>query len=141
MAVQSSLQWVPVLPLDEAPTPGTTKAVFIADLDLCIAADAQGLLFVLGNKCPPTNQPLSFGTVSGNYLKDPVLGTKVDIETGEALEWCPSILGKLLRPILGPKPDGPVVPTFKVNRRGVLHHHHTMQRSPPIYLPLYRACL
>lgn len=116
MAVQSSLQWVPVLPLDEAPTPGTTRAIFIADLDLCIAADSQGLLFVLGNKCPPTNQPLSFGTVSGNYLKDPVLGTKVDIETGEALEWCPSLLGKLLRPILGPKPDGPVVPTFKVSR-------------------------
>lgn len=119
-------QWVPIFSLDEAPTPGTTKAVFVADLDLCVAADAQGLLFVLGNKCPPTNQPLSFGTVTGNYLKDPVLGTKVDIETGEAIEWCPSILGKLLGPILGPKPDGPVVPTFKVSM--ALKHglEHTM---------------
>ena len=54
----------------------------------------------------PGNEPADY---TGGSIQ------RVDIETGEALEWCPSILGKLLRPILGPKPDGPVVPTFKVS--------------------------
>lgn len=60
---QSKFEWVPVVPIKEAPSPGTAKSVFVSDLDLCVAADEQGLLYVLGNKCPPANQPLSFSLV------------------------------------------------------------------------------
>lgn len=60
---QSKFEWVPVVPINEAPSPGTAKSVFVADLDLCVAADEKGLLYVLGNKCPPANQPLSFSLV------------------------------------------------------------------------------
>lgn len=49
-----------------------------------------------------------------NCLKDPVLGTKIDVETGDVVEWCPSLLGKLLSPILGPEPENAGVNVFKV---------------------------
>jgi len=60
---QAKFEWVPVVPLKEAPEPGTAKSFFVTDLDLCVAADDKGLLYVLGNKCPPANQPLSFSLV------------------------------------------------------------------------------
>lgn len=60
---QTKFEWVPVVPMNEAPSPGTAKSVFVSDLDLCVAADDKGLLYVLGNKCPPANQPLSFSLV------------------------------------------------------------------------------
>lgn len=116
-AVKEKFDWVPILSISEAPAPGTAKSVFTSDLDLCVAADENGLLYVLGNKCPPANQPLSFSTVSNNIIKDPVLGTKIDIETGDVVQWCPSLLGKLLGPILGPKPENAGVPTFKVRSK------------------------
>lgn len=116
-SVKEKFDWVPILPISEAPAPGTAKSVFTSDLDLCVAADENGLLYVLGNKCPPANQPLSFSTVSNNIIKDPVLGTKIDIETGDVVQWCPSLVGKLLSPILGPKPDNAGVPTFKVRSK------------------------
>ena len=59
----AKFDWVPIVSLKEAPSPGTAKSVFVTDLDLCIAADDKGLLYVLGNKCPPANQPLSFSLV------------------------------------------------------------------------------
>lgn len=52
--------------------------------------------------------------VVNNCLKDPVLGTKINIETGDVVEWCPSLLGKLLSPILGPEPANAGVNVFKV---------------------------
>ncbi|CAM9774649.1 unnamed protein product [Ectocarpus fasciculatus] len=117
-AARSNEQWVPILPIDEAPTPGTAKSIYVADLDLCVAADERGLLYVLGNKCPPANQPLSFSLVSNNVIKDPVLGTKIDIETGDVIEWCPNLLGKLLSPILGAQPENAGVQTFVVRQKG-----------------------
>lgn len=107
--------WIDVIAIKDAPAPGTATSVFAADLDLCVAADDSGLLYVIGNKCPPANQPLSFSKVVNKTIKDPVLGTVIDLETGDVLEWCPSLLGKLLRPILGSAPaDAGVVP-FKVS--------------------------
>lgn len=52
--------------------------------------------------------------VVNGVIKDPVLGTKIDIETGDVVEWCPSFLGKLLSPILGPEPENAGVNVFKV---------------------------
>lgn len=62
---QTKFDWVPVLAINDAPSSGTAKSVFVSDLDLCVAADEKGLLYVLGNKCPPANQPLSFSLVRG----------------------------------------------------------------------------
>eukprot|EP00903_Cladosiphon_okamuranus_P021661 g19915.t1 len=115
---QAKFEWIPVVPLNAAPEPGTAKSVFVADLDLCVAADEKGLLYVLGNKCPPANQPLSFSLVVNGVIKDPVLGTKIDIETGDVVEWCPSLLGKLLSPLLGPEPENAGVNVFKVRSKG-----------------------
>lgn len=56
-----------------------------------------------------------------NCVKDPVLGTKIDIETGDVVEWCPSLLGKLLGPILGPEPEDAGVNVFKVGPNSVVH--------------------
>ncbi|CAM9304870.1 unnamed protein product [Hapterophycus canaliculatus] len=118
---QQGFEWVPVVPIDEAPSPGTAKSVFVSDLDLCVAADEKGLLYVLGNKCPPANQPLSFSLVVNGCIKDPVLGTKIDVETGDVVDWCPSLLGKLLGPILGPEPENAGVNVFKVrSKKGIL---------------------
>ena len=52
--------------------------------------------------------------VVNGVIKDPVLGTKIDVETGDVVEWCPSFLGKLLSPILGPEPENAGVNVFKV---------------------------
>lgn len=114
----TKFQWVKILPLSDAPAPGTTKSVFAADLDLCIAADDAGLLYVVGNKCPPANQPLSFSAVVNKCVKDPVLGTKIDLETGGIVDWCPSLLGKLLTPLVGPEPENGGVPAYKVRSTG-----------------------
>lgn len=114
------LDWVNVVSIDNAPAPGMAKSVFVADLDLCVAADSSGLLYVIGNKCPPANQPLSFSKVVDKTIKDPVLGTVVDLETGDVLDWCPSLLGKLLGPLLGPAPPNAGVVPYKVGYRLVL---------------------
>ncbi|CAN0013994.1 unnamed protein product [Discosporangium mesarthrocarpum] len=111
-------EWVKVLPMSEAPGPGTAKSVYVSDLDLCVAASSSGLLYVIGNKCPPANQPLSFSPVVGDCITDPVFGTKIDMETGEAVDWCPSFLGKVLSPIFGSAPEGPAVPVYKVRKSG-----------------------
>ncbi|CAN0276169.1 unnamed protein product [Ascophyllum nodosum] len=116
-AVKEKFDWVPILEISDAPAPGKAKSVFAADLDLCVAADESGLLYVLGNKCPPTNQPLSFSPVVNNMIKDPVLGTTINIETGDVVDWCPSFLGKVLSPLLGSKPDGAGVATFQVRSK------------------------
>lgn len=59
----------------------------------------------------------SFPQVVNGCIKDPVLGTKIDIETGDVVDWCPSLLGKLLSPILGPEPENAGVNVFKVSFR------------------------
>lgn len=85
---QQASEWVPVIPIDNAPSPGTAKSVFVADLDLCVAADEKGLLYVLGNKCPPANQPLSFSLVSHAV---------VDIIAGWVAVVCDTTVGKEAR--------------------------------------------
>lgn len=117
-APKEQFKWVKILPISEAPAPGTCTSAFAADLDLCVAADASGLLYVVGNKCPPANQPLSFSPVVDKCVKDPIFGTKIDLETGGIVDWCPSLLGKLLGPILGPEPENGGVFAYKVRSSG-----------------------
>ncbi len=114
---------------------------------LLVLRASAALSSALGFTCPLHN-PLSlmaFGCVSRSHtdailveqvvnqcLKDPVLGTKIDIETGDVVEWCPSLLGRLLSPILGPEPENAGVNVFKVGRESTAAHF--------LAEPIPRAC-
>merc|ERR1712130_542305 len=78
--------------------------------------DPKGSVYALGDKCPPVNQPLSFGKVNADgTIEDPVLGTKFSLKTGEVVgKWCPSGIGKLLGGLFDPIG----VPTFPVKKKG-----------------------
>merc|ERR1719401_3013899 len=76
---------------------------------------AKRAVYALGDKCPPVNQPLSFGEVSADgTICDPVLGTKFNLKTGKVEAWCPSGLGKLIGGLF--EPAG--VPTYPVKAKG-----------------------
>merc|ERR1712087_321617 len=82
---------------------------------ICIAVDPRGAVYALGDKCPPVNQPLSFGKVDDDgTISDPVLGTKFSLRTGEVVSWCPTGLGKLLGGLFDPVG----VPTYPVKAKG-----------------------
>jgi nitrite reductase/ring-hydroxylating ferredoxin subunit len=95
--------------------PGKATSGVAGGLAICIAVDSKGAVYALGDKCPPVNQPLSFGKVDGNTIQDPVLGTKFSLKTGEVVgPWCPSGIGKLIGGAFSP--EG--VPTFPVKVSG-----------------------
>merc|ERR1712174_46518 len=72
--VPPSVKYMPCISTDDLPAPGSA---------ICIAVDPKGSVFALGDKCPPVNQPLSFGKVnSDGTIQDPVLGTKFSLKTG-----------------------------------------------------------
>lgn len=75
--------------------------------------------------------------VVNGIIKDPVLGTKIDIETGDVVEWCPSFLGKLLSPILGAEPENAGVNVFKV--RG--DSDHACVRRVGVFCGVCQVCL
>ena len=111
----SKLQYVPCIPVDKLPSPGSATSGVAGGLAICIAVDPSGSVYALGDKCPPVNQPLSFGKVDSNTIQDPVLGTKFSLKTGEVVgAWCPSGIGKLLGGLFDPVG----VPTFPVKKKG-----------------------
>jgi len=112
----SKLEYVPCIAVDDLPKPGTATSGVAGGLAICIAVDPKGSLYALGDKCPPVNQPLSFGSVeSDGTIKDPVLGTKFDLKTGEVVgKWCPSGIGAIIGGAF--TPIG--VPTYPVRQRG-----------------------
>merc|ERR1712051_509591 len=108
-----SLKYVPCISTADLPKPGSATSGVAGGLAICIAVDPKGAVYALGDKCPPVNQPLSFGKVdTDGTIADPVLGTKFSLKTGEVEAWCPSGLGKLIGGIF--EPTG--VPTFKVRQ-------------------------
>lgn len=111
---KSTLKYVPCLDVKDLPKPGFATSGVAGGLAICIAVDAKGGLFALGDKCPPVNQPLSFGKVVGNTITDPVLGTKFNLKTGEVEDWCPSGIGKLLGGVFDPVG----VPTYACKKAG-----------------------
>jgi nitrite reductase/ring-hydroxylating ferredoxin subunit len=111
---KSVVKYVPVLPLDQLPKPGSATSGVAGGLAICIAVDQKGSVYALGDKCPPVNQPLSFGKVSGNTIQDPVLGTTFNLKTGAVESWCPSGIGKLIGGAF--TPEG--VPTYPVRKSG-----------------------
>jgi len=112
---QQSLKYVPCIPVDALPKPGTATSGVAGGLAICIAVDPSGSIYALGDKCPPVNQPLSFGKVESGTIEDPVLGTKFSLKTGEVVgQWCPSGIGKLLGGLFVPVG----VPVFPVKKSG-----------------------
>lgn len=109
-----SLKYVPCIDVKDLPSPGSATSGVAGGLAICIAVDEKGSVYALGDKCPPVNQPLSFGTVSGNTITDPVLGTKFNLKTGDVVDWCPSGIGKLLGGLFDPVG----VPSFPCKKAG-----------------------
>ncbi len=112
--ISPKLQYVPCIPVKDLPKPGSATSGVAGGLAICIAVDTDGSVFALGDKCPPVNQPLSFGKVTKGCIADPVLGTKFNLKTGDVVEWCPSGIGR----ILGGAFDPIGVPTYPVKKQG-----------------------
>lgn len=112
----SKLQYVPCISTKDLPKPGLATSGVAGGLAICIAVDPKGSVYALGDKCPPVNQPLSFGKVfPDGTIEDPVLGTKFSLKTGEVVgPWCPSGIGKLLGGLFAPSG----VPTYPVQQKG-----------------------
>jgi nitrite reductase/ring-hydroxylating ferredoxin subunit len=111
----ASLKFVDCISTEDLPAPGSATSGVAGGLAICIAVDPKGAVYALGDKCPPVNQPLSFGKVGDDgTISDPVLGTKFDLKTGEVVSWCPSGLGKLIGGIFDPVG----VPTYPVKASG-----------------------
>merc|ERR1712232_1135448 len=91
---KEKIQYVPALDIADLPKPGTATSCVAGGLAICIA----------GDKCPPVNQPLSFGKVGDGYIEDPVLGTKFSLSSGDVLPgaWCTAGIGKLLGGLFDP---------------------------------------
>jgi nitrite reductase/ring-hydroxylating ferredoxin subunit len=111
---KSKMAYVPCISLKDLPRPGEATSGVAGGLAICIAVDKKGSVYALGDKCPPVNQPLSFGKVNDDgTIQDPVLGTKFSLKTGEVVgAWCPSGIGKLLGAAFSPVG----VPTYPVKQ-------------------------
>jgi len=104
----------PCIPVADLPKPGGATSGVAGGLAICIAVDEKGAVYALGDKCPPINQPLSFGKVADGAITDPLLGTKFSLKSGDVVDWCPSGIGKILGGAFTPVG----VPVFKVRTRG-----------------------
>lgn len=114
--IKPALKYVPCISKEELPEPGKATSGVAGGLAICIAVDEKGSVFALGDKCPPINQPLSFGKVFDGAIQDPVLGTRFNLKTGAVAEgeWCTSPIGKLVGGLF--EPAG--VPTYPVKTKG-----------------------
>lgn len=107
------VQYVPCITAEELPDPGFATSGVAGGLAICIAVTPKGKIYALGDKCPPVNQPLSFGRVTEDTIEDPVLGTKFSLKTGDVVgKFCPSGIGLLLGGLF--EPSG--VPTYTVKK-------------------------
>jgi len=113
---KQKLQYVPCISTDDLPAPGSATSGVAGGLAICIAVDPAGKVYALGDKCPPVNQPLSFGKVNDDgTIQDPVLGTKFSLKTGEVVgNWCPAGIGKLIGGLFDPVG----VPVYPVKAKG-----------------------
>jgi nitrite reductase/ring-hydroxylating ferredoxin subunit len=111
-AIPTKKTWVSFAPSSEC-QPGQITSGFRYGQEIAIAND-KGSLYAIANKLPPTAQPATFGELQGKgILKEPITGTEFNMKTGKPVgEWCPSLVGKLFRLLVGPT-DVPVYPVRK----------------------------
>jgi len=114
--IKPKLQYVPCIATKDIAAPGRATSGVAGGLAICIATDEGGKLWALGDKCPPINQPLSFGSVSDGCIADPVLGTRFNLKTGTVAEddWCTSPIGRIVGGLF--EPAG--VPTYACKTKG-----------------------
>merc|ERR1711924_458941 len=79
---------------------GTIESGFRQGQEIAIA-NANGTLYALSNKLPPTGQPATLGKVEKLEGKDVIVealsGSCFDLKTGKPVgPWCPSTVGRLL---------------------------------------------
>merc|ERR1712238_562641 len=109
----SKLKFVPLIKKADLPPKGSATSRVAGGLAICVAVDEKGGIYALGDKCPPVNQPLSFGKVRDGTIEDPVLGTRFSLKNGNVVgKWCPSGIGNLLGGLF--EPLG--VPTYQVKQ-------------------------
>jgi len=114
-AGKSSVKFVNAIPISELPPKGKAVGVIAGGLDVCVAVSSDGSIYALGNKAPPTGNPLKDGKVSKTTIKDAQFGTEFDLETGAVVgRWCPGGLGFVIGKLF--EPTG--VPTYKVKKAG-----------------------
>merc|ERR1719235_2938367 len=113
-AIPAKKQWITFVTAKECP-PGTVASGFRYGQEIAIAND-KGNLYAIANKLPPTGQPATFGEIQGKgILKEPVTGTEFNMKTGKPIgEWCPTLVGKLFRLLVGPSE----VATYPVRKSG-----------------------
>jgi len=113
-AIPTTKKWVPFVAARDCP-PGTVASGFKFGQEIAIAND-KGSLYALANKLPPTGQPATFAEIQGKgILKEPVSGTLFNMKTGKPVgEWCPTLVGKLFRLLVGPTE----VTTYPVRKSG-----------------------
>jgi nitrite reductase/ring-hydroxylating ferredoxin subunit len=113
-AIPTKKSWITFVSTKECP-PGQIASGFRYGQEIAVAND-KGQLYAISNKLPPTGQPATFATLEGKGLmKEPVTGTLFNMKTGKPVgEWCPSLVGKLFRLLVGPQE----VPVYPVRKSG-----------------------
>jgi nitrite reductase/ring-hydroxylating ferredoxin subunit len=113
-AIPTKKSWISFVSAKECP-PGQIASGFRYGQEIAVAND-KGQLYAISNKLPPTGQPATFATLEGKGLmKEPVTGTLFNMKTGKPVgEWCPSLVGKLFRLLVGPQE----VPVYPVRKSG-----------------------
>jgi nitrite reductase/ring-hydroxylating ferredoxin subunit len=113
-AIPTKKVWVNFVAAKDVP-PGQVASGFRYGQEIAVAND-KGSLYALANKLPPTGQPATFGEIQGKgILKEPITGTLFNMKTGKpAGEWCPTLVGKLFRLLVGPSD----VPTYPCRKSG-----------------------
>jgi len=113
-AIPTKKSWITFCTAKEVP-PGQIASGFRYGQEIAIAND-KGNLYAIANKLPPTAQPATFGELVGKgIMKEPITGTLFNMKTGKPVgEWCPTLVGKLFRLLVGPQD----VPTYPVRKSG-----------------------
>jgi len=106
--------WVTFAAAKDVP-PGTVESGFRYGQEIAIVNE-KGQLYAVSNKVPPTGQPATFGTLSGDgTLREPVSGTKFSLKTGKVVgPWCPSLIGQGLKLLIGENS----LPVYDVRKLG-----------------------
>lgn len=79
---------------------GYKKAFKLRGVELLLIQE-DGRVYLLENRCPHMDAPLTFATMQGGYIRCPMHGISFDIKTGAASPQTPSAVGaiKIFTPV------------------------------------------